>query len=104
MQVTNVKDEVIISLNTKFVFLKRIEILNNTFIKILISYKIKMEQPDDTSNWFLGIFYFNKRDKRIFPPKRIRGMGWTINFANPYSVLVLLACLIILILVSRIRK
>ena len=42
---------------------------------------------DDPSNWKLGVFYYNKKDKRIFcNQKRIRGFGWTINFANPFSV------------------
>ncbi len=40
---------------------------------------------DDPSNWKLGIFYYNKLDKRVFPPKRIQGFGWTVNFAHPYS-------------------
>ena len=39
----------------------------------------------DPANWKLGIFYFNREDKRIFPPKRIAMLGWTINFANPFS-------------------
>jgi uncharacterized membrane protein len=48
-----------------------------------------MNEPEfDPSHYKWGIFYFNKNDKRIFPPKRIKSMGWTINFANPYSVLV----------------
>ncbi len=41
----------------------------------------------DPANWKAGIFYYNPEDKRMFPPKRIAGMGWTINFANPYSLL-----------------
>lgn len=41
----------------------------------------------DPENWKAGIFYYNPEDKRMFPPKRIAGMGWTINFANPYSLL-----------------
>ncbi|WP_367117854.1 DUF5808 domain-containing protein [uncultured Chryseobacterium sp.] len=41
----------------------------------------------DPSHWKLGFFYFNKNDKRMFPPKRI-GLGWTVNFANPSSVIV----------------
>ena len=45
---------------------------------------------DDPANWKLGIFYFNKEDTRLFPPKRF-GIGWTINFANPNSILSLLA-------------
>ena len=44
----------------------------------------------DPSNWIWGIFYFNKKDKRIFLPKRIEWMGITINFANPKSILALL--------------
>lgn len=34
-----------------------------------------------------GIFYYNHDDKRLFPPKRIPWMGWTVNFANWKSVL-----------------
>ena len=45
---------------------------------------------DDPSNWKMGVFYFNKLDKRLFPPKRIQGMGWTVNFANPFSILALI--------------
>lgn len=41
----------------------------------------------DSSHWKLGLFYFNKDDKRIFPPKRT-GLGWTVNFANSASVIV----------------
>lgn len=39
----------------------------------------------DTNNWKFGIFYYNPEDPSIFPPKRIRQMGMTINFANPKS-------------------
>lgn len=40
----------------------------------------------DPNNWIWGLFYYNKDDKRIFPPKRIPWMGLTINFANRKSV------------------
>ena len=56
---------------------------------------------DDPKNWKLGVFYFNKSDKRIFPPKRIQGMGWTVNFANPYSILSIIG---IIVLVSLLIK
>lgn len=52
-------------------------------------------QPDNgwsnPDNWVWGLFYFNPKDERIFPPKRIPWMGWTINFAKPKSVLAMLA-------------
>ena len=41
----------------------------------------------DPNNWKYGIFYYNPSDDCIFPPKRISEMGWTINFANPRSIL-----------------
>ena len=41
----------------------------------------------DPNNWKFGIFYFNKEDKRLLPPKRQEWMGWTVNFANLKSVL-----------------
>lgn len=50
---------------------------------------------DDPSNWKFGIFYYNKEDKRIFPPKRLAILGWTVNFANPYSYLSLIGLLIV---------
>jgi uncharacterized membrane protein len=39
----------------------------------------------DPANW-RGLFYYNKSDRRIFPPKRNPAMGWTVNWANPRSV------------------
>lgn len=49
----------------------------------------------DPSNW-KGTFYFNKKDPRLTVPK-INGMGWTFNFASPYSWLLLIAVVLILI-------
>ena len=44
--------------------------------------------------WIWGIFYYNKEDDRIFPPKRLPWMGWTVNFANWKSIAALVAMLI----------
>ena len=41
----------------------------------------------DPDNWRCGIFYYNKQDKRLLPPKRCEWMGWTVNFATTKSVL-----------------
>jgi len=50
------------------------------------SSELKDQWHADPNNWSLGLFYFNKADKRLFPPKKMKAMGWTINFANPLSV------------------
>lgn len=49
------------------------------------------------ANWKLGFVYFCRADQRIIVPKRIRGLGWTINFARPLA-LPFLAFIIALIL------
>jgi uncharacterized membrane protein len=52
---------------------------------------------DDPANWRLAVFYYNKLDKRILPPKRIQGMGWTVNFAKPVSYLSVFGIIILLV-------
>lgn len=49
----------------------------------------------DPNNWKYGSFYYNKDDERLLPPKRIAWMGWTVNFANPKSILVFVFILIV---------
>ena len=50
----------------------------------------------DPKYWKWGLFYFNKNDKRIFPPKRIKAMGFTTNFANPISMIALVGIVLII--------
>lgn len=45
------------------------------------------------SDWKWGIFYYNKDDDEIFPPKKNPAFGFTINFANPKSILAFLIML-----------
>jgi uncharacterized membrane protein len=70
-----------------------------------------MEDPDnpsqetqerwrkDPDNWIWGLFYYNKEDRRLLPPKRNRIMGFTINFANPNSVLFFVIMMLFFLLV-----
>jgi uncharacterized membrane protein len=55
---------------------------------------------NDSSNWKLGIFYFNREDSRLLPPKRNPMMGWTVNFANPKSWLLLFIPILIVVVVK----
>ncbi len=50
---------------------------------------------DDPVNYKWGIFYFNPKDRRIVVPKRSRVMGWTLNFANIYTYLLLFGLILI---------
>src|SRR5580698_7785049 len=47
----------------------------------------------DPANWKLGIFYFCRADPRILVPKRIMGLGWTMNFGRPMAIPFLLFAL-----------
>ena len=58
------------------------------------------EWHKDPSNWRGGIFYFNKNDKRLFPPKRNKALGWTVNFANPISILALIGLIILMLAIG----
>ncbi|MEO6901711.1 MAG: DUF5808 domain-containing protein [Bacteroidia bacterium] len=62
---------------------------------------INYNDLDDESNWKWGIFYYNKKDKRIFPPKRNKFLGWTVNFANPLSILILIIIIASMLLLTR---
>ncbi len=62
-------------------------------------------EKNDENHWKWGIFYYNKDDRRLFPPKRNKFLGWTVNFANPYSVLAMfLAIALLVFIVESIKK
>ena len=46
----------------------------------------KARLHSDPANWKYGIFYFCRSDPRILVPKRIQGLGWTLNFAQPMAI------------------
>lgn len=48
----------------------------------------------DPKNWIWGIFYYNKEDQRLLPPKKIAWMGNTVNFANRKSILFMIGAML----------
>ncbi len=40
----------------------------------------------DPKNWYWHLFYFCREDPRIVVPKRIAGLGWTLNMARPMAL------------------
>ena len=50
---------------------------------------------DEDEYWMGGMFYMNKNDPSIMVEKRF-GVGWTLNFANPISWIVLLVPLLLI--------
>ena len=60
-------------------------------------------EPQSDSYWKAGVFYFNPSDPAIFVSKRV-GIGYTMNFANKISWLVLLGILLIAVLPALLVK
>lgn len=59
--------------------------------------QINRSEWEDQRNWsgpiWLGV-YFSKNDTRTWVPKRIPGMGWTINVGRSSGVLWLVGTII----------
>jgi len=43
------------------------------------------KEYQNINNWKWGIFYYSKRDSRVWAPKQINKLGWTLNFAKRMS-------------------
>jgi len=54
---------------------------------------------DEPNHYKWGFLYFDPADHRVIVPKRIAWMGWTFNFASPftYIIIILITGLIILL-------
>jgi len=59
---------------------------------------------EDPTNYKWGLFYFNRHDKRIIVPKRLKMMGCTLNFANFYTYVILLLIIAIAIIISQLDR
>ena len=62
-----------------------------------------VDPVDDNSHYIWNTFYFNKEDRRILVPKRVRWFGFTVNFAQPGTYLVLLIILLLAFTLSTLH-
>lgn len=54
---------------------------------------------DDDYFWKLGSIYYNPNDPALFVEKRF-GVGWTLNFANKKSVIILVVFIIFILMIN----
>ena len=59
---------------------------------------------NDYENYKWGIFYYNPADRRLFVPKRNKLLGWTLNFANPWSYAFIAGIIAFAILMENLGK
>lgn len=62
------------------------------------------EMRNNPDNYKWGFFYYNRKDYRVFVPKRYKGMGWTLNFAKPYSYAIILGIITFVIIIGNLGK
>jgi uncharacterized membrane protein len=55
------------------------------------------------SNW-RGILYFNRKDPRLIVQKQFPPLGWTLNFANPLTYLMIISIVLIVVVVAVITN
>jgi uncharacterized membrane protein len=65
-------------------------------MKTNLEKEILNRMSQDPNNW-KGMFYFNRKDPRLIVPKFIPALGWTLNFASPYSYLFIIVLIVIII-------
>jgi len=73
------------------------------FMHTIIIKKWKTRIQNESDYWVWGIFYFNPDDSRIIVPKRIEWLGWTLNFAQPISVVIIGGILFFISLIALIK-
>ncbi len=57
----------------------------------------EIPEPQSDSYWKAGVFYYNPNDPAIFVAKRV-GIGYTMNFANKMSWLVMAGVVVLVLL------
>jgi len=55
------------------------------------------------SNW-RGILYFNRKDPRLIVQKQFPPLGWTLNFANPLTYLMIISIVLVVVVVAVITN
>jgi len=68
-------------------------------IKTKFDSELLNEMHKNPNNW-RGIFYYNHQDTRLVVPKRYPSLGWTFNFANPLSYILLIGLIAAMITIS----
>jgi len=68
------------------------------FLHIIVIKRGRTMIETEPNDWKWGVFYFNPNDPRIFVPKRIKLLGWTLNFAQPVSIIITGGVFVLIIL------
>ena len=86
--------DIIYTIVLKFIFVAILYVLLEIIHKVAIE-RSKAKKDVNSIYWKWCIFYYNPDDPRMIVPKRIKWLGWSLNFAKPISVILLLSITLI---------
>jgi len=72
-------------------------------MKNKLTQEILDSMAKNPSNW-RGILYFNRKDPRLIVQKQFPPLGWTLNFANPLTYLMIISIVLIVAVVAVITN
>ena len=59
------------------------------FMHIIMVKNGRTKIQSEANNWKWGVLYLNPNDPRNVVPKRIEWLGWTLNFGQPVSIIII---------------
>jgi uncharacterized membrane protein len=72
-------------------------------MKNKLNQEILDSMTKNPSNW-RGILYFNRKDPRLIVNKQFPSSGWTLNFANPLTYIMIVSIVLIVVVVTVITS
>ncbi len=86
--------DIIYTIALKLFFVAILYVLLEILHKVAIE-RSKAKKEVNSIYWKWSIFYYNPDDPRMIVPKRIKWLGWSLNFAKPISIILLLSIIFI---------
>jgi uncharacterized membrane protein len=53
-----------------------------------------------TEKYKFGFLYYDPQDSRVIVPKRIKNFGWTLNFANTWTYVIIVGFLLMAVILQ----
>lgn len=62
------------------------------------------QMRNNPNNNKCGFFYYNPQDPRTIVPKRNQWMGWTLNFGNFYTYLIIILFIALIVFIENLDR
>jgi uncharacterized membrane protein len=52
---------------------------------------------DNSENYKWGFLFYDPEDPRVIVPKRLKYFGWSLNFANPWTYVIIFGYILLMV-------